>query len=114
MPRVVPTGRWLGEVLNRLDGSIFGAYINFGVKTIPNVQHRLGYFPCFIHRMVSQLGSFGPSVFLNVVEGDGSFGVHTESPSTGWTPPNLEHFPGSVSRELAERDKFAYSLECWN
>ena len=78
---LVPTGARYGGILNRLDSSIFGTDIDFGVKAVPGVQHGLGYFPCFSHRMVSQLGSFALAIFLDVVEGDGWFVVHTDSPS---------------------------------
>jgi hypothetical protein len=62
--------------------------------TVRDVQHRPGYFPRFVHRMVIELGSFAPSVFLNVVKRDGWFGVHTEYllPPVGLRP-DLEHFP---------------------
>ena len=40
-------------ILNPLDRSVLGANINFCVKTVPDVQHSLGYLPSFSQSMVS-------------------------------------------------------------
>jgi hypothetical protein len=48
VPQIAPTSSKHGRVLNPLDRSVCVADIEFGVKAVHGVEHRLGYFPCFI------------------------------------------------------------------
>jgi hypothetical protein len=57
-------------VPNRLDCSVVGADIDFGIYAIPVAQDPLGEFSRVRHRVAGKLGSFAPSISSDTVKGE--------------------------------------------